>query len=200
MIRSVVYLVLAAALATLLIVVAEQGTREQRELNNTLYATRMLSEVLPAGEYDQPPGLQVLALRDEELLGSSKSLPAYPVYRDGQFFAVVLTVVATDGYVGPITLLVGVSRDGRVIGARAANHRETPGLGDKIELRKSNWILQFEQTTQEPKNKWRLTRDGGDFDHISGATITSRAVTQAIGRARTYFMINREMLSAPPPR
>ena len=197
MIRSIVYLMLATVLATLLIVLAEQSTREQRELNNTLYATRMLSEVLPDGEYDQAPGLQVISLQDEELLGSAKPMPAYPVYRDGQFFAVVLSVVATDGYVGPITLLVGISRDGRVLGVRAASHRETPGLGDKIELQKSDWILQFE--TAEPGNQWRLSRDGGDFDHISGATITSRAVTQAIGRALDYFKINRNMLIALPP-
>jgi electron transport complex protein RnfG len=200
MIRSIFYLVLAAVLATVIIVVAEQSTRAQRELNNARYATRMLSEVLPAGDYDQPPGLQVFNLKDEELLGSKTPLPAYPVYRDGQTVAVILSVIATDGYVGPIPLLVGISRDGQILGVRAAGHRETPGLGDKIEIQKSDWIRQFEQRTLETTANWGLKRDGGDFDHISGATITSRAVTQAVKRALDYFAINRDRLIEPPKR
>lgn len=199
MIRSVVYLVLAAVLATLIVVLAEQSTREQREFNNAVYAARMLSEVLPAGEYDQTPGLQVILLHDEEQLGSMDPLPAYPVYRDGTFFAIVMSVVANDGYVGPIGLLVGISRDGRVLGVRATSHRETPGLGDKIEAQKSDWILQFQQPSSAPTRTWRLTRDGGDFDQISGATITSRAVTRAVGRSLEYFVANRDRLIALPP-
>lgn len=186
MIRSLIYLVLAAATAALLISIAEQVTREQRVRNQNLHATRMLSEVLPVGPYDQPPGAYQILLQDADLLGSDQPLPAWPVERDGAMVAIVISALAPDGYVAPIPLLVGIERDGTVVAVRATGHRETPGLGDKIDIDKSAWMQQFAgQRDIQP----------GQFDHISGATITSRAVTRAVRNTLEYYRNNQSRLT-----
>lgn len=175
--KSIVFLVLAALGGTLLLNLTEENTREQREQNAMLYESRMLKEVLPEKAYDQEPGLTRIFLNE--------TLTAFPVFIDGRLTALAVTVTDAGGYVGPIRLLVGINADGRITGVRVTEHRETPGLGDKIEAEKSAWINSFDGYALEDisADDWALQRDGGHFDHISGATITSRSVVRAVLQA-----------------
>ena len=114
--------------------------------------------------------------------------------------AAVLTSLAPDGYSGQIRLLVAITVDGRILGVRVASHSETPGIGDVIEAGKSPWIGTFSgRSLDNPEeSRWRLRRDGGDIDAISGATVSSRAVVAATRRAMQYFRLHRDEIFAAP--
>ncbi len=191
--------IMLAALAGLLLYSAQNETAGQRERNAALHEARLLADVLPVSDIAAPAGSIRLNLTDEELLGSADALPAWPVYRDGKLAAIALTVVAQDGYVGPIRLLVGIDAAGEILAVRATAHRETPGLGDRIDTERSGWLLNFFGRHATQSAAVALRREGGDIDHISGATVTSRAVTNAVRKALEYFRLNRETFITPPP-
>ena len=113
----------------------------------------------------------------------------------------VLKFNAVDGYNGNITLLAGINRDGSLRGVRVVSHKETPGLGDAIEAEKSDWIRAFSgRSLRDPAaEQWTVQRDGGEFDQFTGATITPRAVVNAVRMALEYYEANRGRLfdSAP---
>lgn len=115
-----------------------------------------------------------------------------------------MPVVAPDGYSGNINLLVGIDMSGAILGVRVTSHRETPGLGDQIELKKSDWIKSFNGRTlgSPPHSEWNVKKNGGEFDQFTGATITPRAVVKAVQKALIYFRENRqairERLNEPP--
>lgn len=171
----------------------ERIAEQQRE---SLQAT--LSEVLPAGRYDNRLLDDTLEISDAQL-GTTDTLTAYRARRDGQAVAVLFPVVAPNGYSGAIRLLVGVAADGTLTGVRVLQHRETPGLGDKIETRRSDWIQQFAGLAigAPPKAQWAVRKDGGQFDSFTGATITPRAVVAAVKNALLYFESNKTELFAP---
>ncbi|MCW8125130.1 electron transport complex subunit RsxG [Microbulbifer halophilus] len=119
---------------------------------------------------------------------------------DGRITAVIVPTVAPDGYSGPIKLLVGVNRDGTVAGVRVTAHSETPGLGDKVDVTKSNWILGFNgKSLQDPaKDRWKVRKDGGAFDQFTGATITPRAVVHQVRDVLEFVAAHREQLFSAP--
>ena len=118
----------------------------------------------------------------------------------GEAVAVVLAPVAPGGYSGSIHLLVGIAPDGTLLGVRVTEHRETPGLGDAIEARKSDWIRRFTGRSlgDPPFERWRVRKDGGDFDQFTGATVTPRAVVGAVANVLVYFDRHRAELLAQP--
>jgi electron transport complex protein RnfG len=184
----------AASLAGL-----ESTTRERIIANQAEQVRRSLDELLPpASSFDNAPQLDVVGLKTAGALGSEEALPAWRARLDGQAVAAILTVVAPDGYVDRIRLLVGISVDGRLLGVRVAAHRETPGLGDAIETSRSAWIYGFDDRNLQDGTRWALGRDGGDFDAITGATITSRAVVDAVYSALDYFSRNQAMIFSAP--
>jgi electron transport complex protein RnfG len=95
-------------------------------------------------------------------------------------------------------VLLGVDADGRVLGARVLSHAETPGLGDKIEVARDDWILSFDGKSlgEPPRERWAVRKDGGDFDQFSGATITPRAVVSAVKSGLELFATQRDALTA----
>jgi electron transport complex protein RnfG len=114
--------------------------------------------------------------------------------------ALLLSPVAPNGYSGAIRLLAAIRPDGTLAGVRVLEHRETPGLGDAIEARRSNWILGFEGRSlgnPEPL-RWKVRRDGGDFDQFAGATVTPRAVVQSVYEALVFFKDRRDRLFEAP--
>jgi electron transport complex protein RnfG len=122
--------------------------------------------------------------------------------KDGAPVAVALEAVAPDGYGGEIRMLVGIRADGHIVGVRVTSHHETPGLGDYIDIAKSNWINQFvgKSVDDPPAEAWRVRKDGGQFDYVAGATITPRAVIKAVHKALRYFEKHRdELLRMPSP-
>lgn len=203
--RAFAALVGLAVLAAAGLAGLQSLTEERIRANASQRLLDRLQAVLPPPDsYDNAPQLDVLRVRDPAL-GADGPLPVYRARRDGEPVAAVLTVIAPDGYVDAIRLIVGVDVDGRITGVRALEHNETPGLGDGIETARSDWILQFTGLSldRRPPGDWALRRDGGGFDVLTGATITSRAVIKAVRRALVYFEDHRQRLLAPddePPR
>lgn len=158
-----------------------------------------LNQVLPAERYTNALLDDTTTIRDPALLGTDAALTAWRARQGERPVAVLFPVIAPNGYSGAIRLLVGVEPDGRLTGVRVLEHRETPGLGDAIEVRRSDWIRQFAGLSlgNPPRADWGVTKDGGRFDAFAGATITPRAVVDAIENALVFFRANREALFAP---
>ena len=193
-------LVVFAVAGALLVAATWRATAERIEANERAFLLRALEDVLPEGGHDNALAEDVVQVTDEELLGTPAPVNVYRARRDGAPVAVVMTPVAPDGYSGPIRLLVGIRADGTVSGVRVVSHRETPGLGDKIEVERSDWILDFagRRLGAPPAEDWAVKRDGGVFDQFTGATITPRAVVKAVKNALIYFQAHREeLLDAP---
>ena len=199
--RSAVVLAVAAILAVGVVAVVNDRARPQIEASRRAEQLRQLTAVLGDVAYDNDPLTDTLLVRDLESLGTAETLTAHRVRRGGEPIAVLLNAVAPDGYTGALRLLVAIDAHGRLIGVRVLEHRETPGLGDFVEERRTDWIHQFDGRSLDvpPPPRWQVRKDGGDFDQYTGATITSRAVIHAVRDALTYFGRHRtELLAAPP--
>jgi Na+-translocating ferredoxin:NAD+ oxidoreductase subunit G len=196
--RAAAVLAAAAVAAVALVSVVHDRAQPQIEASRRAQQLAELTAVIGDLAYDNDPLTDTLLLRDPELLGSDQPLLAHRVRRAGATVAVLLNVVAPDGYAGPIRLLVAVDGAGRVIGVRVLEHRETPGLGDVIEERRSDWIRGFNGRSlgDPPAGRWEVRRDGGDFDQLTGATVTPRAVVRAVRKALTYVERHRDGLFA----
>lgn len=105
--------------------------------------------------------------------------------KNGKTAVYALEATAPDGYSGNIRLLIGMTPQGEILGVRVLEHKETPGLGDKIETRINDWILSFtnQKITQDNLSEWAVKKDGGQFDQFAGATITPRAVVNQVKRS-----------------
>ncbi|MGD8430813.1 MAG: electron transport complex subunit RsxG [Ectothiorhodospiraceae bacterium] len=197
--QSLIATVVLAAFAiagTSLVALTHRLTLQRIAENRAEVVRERLSGILPRNAYDNKIVADRITVHAPSALGSDEPLPVYRARRGGHPVAAILTVVAPDGYNGPIRLLVGISRDGTILGVRVVAHQETPGLGDRIEAEKSDWIRQFENkslSTPAPEN-WAVARDGGAFDQLTGATITPRAVVKAVHKALLYFRDHREAL------
>ena len=125
---------------------------------------------------------------------------AYIARKNGRAIAMAITSTAPDGYNGNIELIIAVNIDGSISGVRVLKHQETPGLGDKIERRKSAWITSFNDKTllSEKDSRWAVAKDGGMFDQFTGATITPRAVVKAVKKAALYLTTNQEAILMLP--
>lgn len=200
--RAAAVLAAAAVVAVALVSLVHERALPRIEASRRAQQLAELTAVLGDVAYDNDPLTDTLLLHDPELLGSEQPLTAHRVRRAGTTVAVLLNVVAPDGYAGPIRLLVAVDDAGRVLGVRVLEHRETPGLGDVIESRRSDWLRGFDgrSLAEPPAGRWEVRRDGGDFDQFTGATVTPRAVVRAVRRALTYVERHRERLfeAAPP--
>lgn len=157
-----------------------------------------LYEIVPRDSHTNDMLEDTIRVHAPQLLGDDRPVTVYRARRDGEPHAAVMEVVAPDGYGGPIRLLVGIRADGKLAGVRVVSHRETPGLGDFIEADKSDWITRFEGLSlgNPPGDRWAVEKDGGRFDQMTGATITPRAVVEAIKNALIYFRGHRDALFA----
>lgn len=166
---------------------------------------RLIGEVLPPENYDNDLLADSVALPAQKLLGLDDETRIWRARRNGVPVALVLEAAAPDGYAGRIGLIVAVGADGRLLAVRVTTHKETPGLGDYINPKKDRnktrpWITQFSNLGFDsvPPEKWRVKKDGGRFDQMSGATISARAVTNATGRALAWTLERRDRLFELP--
>lgn len=155
-----------------------------------------LFEIIPEQQHDNDLLTDTVELAPDPRLGNRTPVDAWVARKQGKPAGVIIPVTATEGYSGNIRLLVGIDPSGEVLGVRVTAHRETPGLGDKIELRKSAWILSFNgRSLGNPKpDEWAVIRDGGVFDQFTGATITPRAVVKAVRQTLDYFRDHQQTL------
>lgn len=199
-IRNSVMLASIGIGTTLLIAVTHEATRERIAQERQAARLKALREIVPEAATDPHLEDNILMVRDALLGYEDAPRPLWRVRRGNAVSAVVLTAIAPDGYTEAIELLVGVDAGGTVRGVRAVRHKETPGLGDKIELRKDNWILGFDGTSlrRPTGEQWGVKKDGGVFDALTGATVTPRAVVAAVKRTLQYTERNRRRLFALP--
>lgn len=183
------------ALAAALLVMADAVTREPIALRRAEDMNASLSQVIPPRLHENDLLAATLSLADER----GESVLVYRGIAQGQVSAVAFEVVGS-GYAGEIRTLLGLAPDGRVLGVRVLSHKETPGLGDKIEATKDDWILGFEGLSlgNPPAERWGVKKDGGDFDQFSGATITPRAVVRALKDGLEFFAARRETILTMP--
>ncbi|MCP5277584.1 MAG: electron transport complex subunit RsxG [Thiobacillus sp.] len=176
------------------------ATRPNIERSEQEEKMRLVAQALPPASFDNDPIHDARPLPVDPLLGLKHAGQAYVASRTGTPVAVVLEVIAPDGYAGEIKLLIGIRADGSIAGVRVTAHKETPGLGDYIEAAKSNWTHQFEGKglSTPPEAAWKVRKDGGQFDYMAGATITPRAVVKAVHKALRYFEEHRESLLRLP--
>lgn len=157
-----------------------------------------LDELLPAASYDNDPASDRILVQ-AEALGGSQPHPLYRLRQQQRGIALVIGATALDGYSGPIELLIATRRSGELLGVRVTGHTETPGLGDAIETRRSDWIRQFDGMTIElPSDAWQLERNGGRVDQITGATVTSQAILSAVYRTLDWYRRHAGTLFATP--
>jgi electron transport complex protein RnfG len=195
-VRAVVSIGAIAVVAALLVSGSYELSRDRIEENRRERLLRSLNAVIGSIDYDNDLAASRIAVIDTELLGSSEPTDVFVARRNGVPVAALFASVAPRGYNGPIRLLVGIAADGRVTGVRVTDHNETPGLGDSIELVRSDWILGFDgrSLTAPVPADWAVMPDGGVFDSITGATVTPRAVVKGVRDTLTYFDRNRDAI------
>ncbi|WJW76051.1 electron transport complex subunit RsxG [Thiohalobacter sp. IOR34] len=196
------FLFLFAAIGAGLVAFTYQSTKARIAANEQAVLLRNLHQIISPERHDNDLLKDTVEVRDPAFLGTHEEVTVYRAFMGEQPVAVVMTPIAPDGYGGAIKLLVGIDVNGRLMGVRVLSHHETPGLGDRIETERSDWILGFtgRSLNDPPESKWAVKRDGGVFDQFTGATITPRAVVRAVKRCLLYFREHREELFARPPR
>ena len=190
-----------AAITSLAIGWTYLSTQSQIELAERRAEARQLMEIFPKDTHDNELVDDTFILEAEtSLLGLRQERQGYRVRQAERVVGVILPATARDGYSGDIRTLVGVRSDGSVAGVRVVAHKETPGLGDKVDLRKSPWILGFnDRSLDNPAlSQWSVSKDGGAFDQFTGATVTPRAVILATRRALEYAELNQATLFETP--
>lgn len=187
-----------ALLAAVLLGVVDLATRDVIKLRLEEDLKAKLEEVIPAQMHDNDLLLDTITLPTANAnLGAAETV-VYLAKKSGEINGVCFKLVAPDGYAGAISLVMGVDKNGEVLGVRVISHTETPGLGDKIEISKSKWVLSFDGKSLENVGfeKWAVKKDNGIFDQFSGATITPRKVVLAIRRGLEFFKANQATLLA----
>ena len=200
MTKNGLVLAIFAIITTGLIALTYFGTKDQIALQQQQKLLGILNAVIDENSYDNSIQLDCALVTSVEMLGSDEPQHIYRATKQGQAIAAAIETTAPDGYSGKIQLVVGVSSSkvdsATVTGVRILDHKETPGLGDKIDLRINNWVLDFDNQiyTAEVASNWAVKKDGGQFDQFTGATITPRAVVNAVKLSVEYYLANKSAI------
>jgi electron transport complex protein RnfG len=196
--RDAAWLVGGTLLALLLLQVAHLLARGPIEAQAQRARGAELDRLLAPLRYDNDPFADRIQVRAPAWLGSDRAQTVLRVRQQGRPAALVLDVVAPDGFGGPIRLQVALRADGALGGVRVRTHRETPGLGGQVE--DDDWLarLRGRSLQHPPRERWRVRRDGGEFDQFAGASITPRAVVAALRHALDYGARHGDALYAAP--
>ena len=183
-----------AVIGTALLAITYQLTHGPIARSEEMEKLKLIAQIAPAGSYDNDIIRDTTQLAPDALLGNDDTTVAYLGRLKDQPSIAVMQVIAPDGYSGKISLILSIRSDGKVGGVRVISHRETPGLGDYIEIAKNKWITGFDgKSLDDPKDgDWKVKKDGGQFDYMAGATITPRAVVKAVHKALQYYAQHRD--------
>jgi len=184
------------ALGTSMVLGIHQVTKEKIDANIKANLLKSLNTIIPAQSYNNDLLQSTIQIPVSSLLGNDNATTVYQAKRDNKPVAVAFDITAPDGYSGDINILIAIKANGDISGVRIISHKETPGLGDKIEATRSDWITKFsDKSLKDPDEKqWKVKKDGGVFDQFTGATITPRAIVKAVHNALLYFQDNRKLL------
>ncbi len=201
--RTAATLFVFVAIFTGLLSAAYLWTKPAIEASATEEKMKLVDEVLPRTEYDNALLEDTLALPATPELGLKDPSTLFRARQGGQPVALVFETVAPDGYAGKIRLIIAIRSNGEVAGVRVTQHKETPGLGDYVEIKKDKnkarpWITQFNglSLAKVTDKDWKLKKDGGQIDYHAGATVTPRAVAKAVLKAAQWAEANRDRLFA----
>jgi len=188
-IRAVIGLSIFAVVTAGLIAITQLSTKDIILEQINIARSKALLEIVPLSEHNNDMLADSFWLEATQSLGLGEKSEAFIAKQDGVPITLILPVIAPEGYSGPIRLIVGIDRSGAIKGVRVIKHKETPGLGDKIDLKKSDWILGFEGKSllNTSTDQWKVKKDGGEFDQLTGATITPRAIVKAVYQALTFY-------------
>ena len=195
-VRSGILLGLIALLGTALLAGVNALTHDRILEQEKLRTMQQLNSVVAVGSYNNDLLTDKMEFSDEAHFRHPEPVTVYRARMDDKPVAALMIVTAPDGYNGDIRILIAIDVSGTVLGVRVISHRETPGLGDPIEIERSDWILSFnDKSLLNPRDEgWAVKRDGGDFDQFTGATITPRAVVKAVHNTLIYFKANNKVL------
>ena len=186
-------LVTTAILAFTADITQERIANAEREAQQ-----RALFEIVPRTKHNNDMLTDTLKVPESAWtgLGLKSGGDIHVARHSDETIAVIIPAIAPDGYSGDIRMIVGINADGSIAGVRILDHHETPGLGDKIELKKSPWVLNFnDKSSRAPElSQWKVKKDGGDFDQFAGATITPRAVVNQVRRVLEFVDAHRDEL------
>ncbi|PCI61735.1 MAG: electron transport complex subunit RsxG [Gammaproteobacteria bacterium] len=188
-------LALFAIVCTAIVGIVNETTKDRIEAQKQQHLLKTLHSIIAPERLNNDMYQDCLTITDAEL-GTLAPQTVYLARYNEQPVAAAITTIAPDGYNGNIELIVALNIDNTISGVRILNHQETPGLGDKIEERKSKWIFTFndKKIPQEKDEQWKVAKDGGMFDQFTGATITPRAVVKAVKKAARYFSKHQQEL------
>lgn len=188
-------LAIFAIVCTLILAVVNELTKDKIAEQTERYLLKTLHSIIEPKRLNNDL-YNECSLISDPLLGTAEPQKLYIAKYNNTPTAVAITAIAPDGYSGNIHLLVAINTDNSISGVRTLNHKETPGLGDKIEEKKSPWINSFNNKIVESETdaRWAVKKDGGMFDQFTGATITPRAVVNAVKNVSLYFQKNKGAL------
>ena len=193
-----IVLALFALVTSLILATTNELTYERIEQSEREAAQRALLEIIPLERHDNDMLMDVQPVPEQywATLGLKKGGNIHIARDQGQPVAAIIPAVTPDGYSGAISMIIGINFNGSIAGVRVVEHRETPGLGDKVDLKKSDWILSFngKSLVNPQASGWKVKKEGGDYDQFTGATITPRAVISQVLKTLQYFEDDRERL------
>lgn len=195
-IRAVIGLSIFAVITAGLIAITQVSTKDIILEQINIARSKALLEIVPLSEHNNDMLTDSFWLEATQSLGLGEKSEAFIAKQDGLPTTLILPVVAPEGYSGPIRLIVGIDTSGEIKGVRVIKHKETPGLGDKIDLKKSDWILGFagKSLLNTSTDQWNVKKDGGKFDQLTGATITPRAIVKAVHQALIFYREHQTVL------
>ena len=193
--RLILPLAIIALICGLVITVTHEFTAEKIKDNARKFSLGIIESVITV-PYDNDLYNDYMEVTEPGYLGSDKPVTIFRLRQNNQPHGIVLFPVKCKGYSGNIELTVGIAYDGTLMGVRVFKHTETEGLGDRIDSKKTDWILHFTDHSLDntPLGDWAVTADGGKFDELSGATITSRGVVTAVRKSLEFYQANRDRL------
>ncbi|HEY6643476.1 electron transport complex subunit RsxG [Povalibacter sp.] len=198
---AVLIVVALALVLAALIAMIESATRERTRRNEQAWIQQRLDVLVPPDRHDNDLLTDRIDVVSPDILGVAQPVTIYRARQSSEPVAAVFRTVAPDGYHGPIELLVAIAYDGSLLGVQVVRHKETAGLGDQFENRRTDWLPAFrgKSLSDPPQQRWSVRQDGGDFDGFTGATITPRAIVRATRRALEYYGAQRDRIFASTP-
>lgn len=196
--KTAITMIAFAFVGTTLLAFVHEITRAPIEASEKEARLALFKQILPESAYDNELLKETVQIAPNEQLGNRQVTTANIAKLNHKTAGVILEAIAHDGYSGDIKLLIAIRADGSVSGVRVLAHKETPGLGDYIDIAHGNWIKLFndESVNKTPTEQWQVKKDGGKFDYMVGATITPRAVVKAVLKAVQFYEMNKQTLFA----
>jgi electron transport complex protein RnfG len=198
--KTAITMISFAIIGTALLAYIYQLTRAPIAASEAEARLALFKQVLPTNTYDNDILKTTISIPADALLGNTQPSEANIATLNQQPVGVILEAIAHDGYSGDIKLLIAIRVDGSISGVRVLAHKETPGLGDYIDILKNKWITLFnnKSLSKTADKLWQVKKDGGQFEYMAGATITPRAVVKAVHKALQYVEKNKQTLFAQP--